>query len=591
MAKRFSLKQVFEIDPKVRHEEENAPKQKRLVRGVYGGVRIPWLMLIIGWIIGAASLVLASGQADMLSKFGTGQITNSDEILQYVKNCLIASIASFCAIPALLGEVEIATRIRKKIWIKIMKLPAEYFDHQSPNRMISRVTQDPASAAAPFSIVRLGIVLLAMAIAMLLISSCNSTMMAVIVGGVIIVVILLIAIMPMMRRASFISANRLSIFTAFLSERLSNIKLVKASNAEETEQEQAEKIIEMRYKAGLYSVFVNAVNSLISSLNSVALYIACFLVGAALVKNGTIIAGADINAAYLYGTYIGLAFSVISLIPTYFAAAMGGMSRAVEITREREEDILSGAEMPKEAGDIRLENVSFSYDTKRKTLDNVSCTIPYGKVTAVVGPNGSGKSTIMKLIDRLYADVSGNIFIGESRADSVSLSAWRNEFGIVAQNASLFSGSIRDNICYGIEGTVSEERIYEIVKLACLEELIHKHPEGLDFDIGISGCRLSGGEQQRLAIARAMMKDPKYLILDEATANLDTKTEGEIKSSIAQLMKGRTVITIAHNYSAIEQADHIIVLDGGTVVGSGTHQDLITECAFYQKLAGADFQV
>jgi ATP-binding cassette subfamily B protein AbcA/BmrA len=214
----------------------------------------------------------------------------------------------------------------------------------------------------------------------------------------------------------------------------------------------------------------------------------------------------------------------------------------------------------------------------------VNAVIPAGKTTAIIGFNGSGKSTLIKLIDRLYPSDGGELSLGEDKAEGTSLSSWRSQFGLVSQDAHLFSGSLRSNINYGLAHPLSEEELASIVKRANLESVVSSHSEGLDYDIGIKGCHLSGGEQQRVAIARALAKNPNYLILDEATANLDAKTETEVKAGLAELMKGRTVIMVAHQYSTIKDADNVLVMDHGKIVDSGALAEVKQRCELLQQM-------
>lgn len=221
-------------------------------------------------------------------------------------------------------------------------------------------------------------------------------------------------------------------------------------------------------------------------------------------------------------------------------------------------------------------------------IDQISLQLPKGKVTAIVGSNGSGKSTLLKLIDRLYPASAGELTLQGEKADAISLRSWREQFGIVSQNASLFSGSIRSNITYGISQPVSEERLNEVAHLARLDEVIATHPGGLDYEVGVKGSHLSGGEQERVAIARALLKDPQYLILDEATANLDRKTEEEIDEGLAELMKGRTVVMVAHHYAPVKKADYVVVLDQGKVVDQGRPEELLQRNSYFQVLSQGD---
>lgn len=273
----------------------------------------------------------------------------------------------------------------------------------------------------------------------------------------------------------------------------------------------------------------------------------------------------------------------IMTLPSYFAATVGGSKKLVSVFSEQEEDVSSGTELPAGNNDIRIEDLTFAYE-EQPVLSNVNAIIPQGKVTALVGQNGSGKSTLAKLLDRLYPADGGNIYLGDTPVAPVSLRSWRSRFAVVSQKHGLFSGTLRDNICYGAEQNVGEKELSDAVKLARLEDVISAHPGGLDYEIGIHGKGLSGGEQQRVAIARALIRNASILILDEATGNLDAKTEKQIMEATTELMRGKTVIKIAHNASAIKGADHVIVLDRGFVADSGTPKEVEERNPFFQQL-------
>ncbi len=270
-------------------------------------------------------------------------------------------------------------------------------------------------------------------------------------------------------------------------------------------------------------------------------------------------------------------------MPSYFASTFGGSKKLVSVFRLDEENIIKGKDLPNEIDDIKLDHVSFAYDNKM-VVNDVNCVIPKGKTTAIIGQNGSGKSTLIKLIDRLYESNKGDIYYGTNKAKDVSLKSWRNEFAIVSQDAHLFSGSIKSNITYGLNRDASDKEINDAITKANLTDVVASHEEGLNYNIGIKGSHLSGGEQQRIAIARAIIKNPNYLILDEASANLDKKTEKEVIDSLKELMKNRTTIVIAHDYSAIENADNIIVLDHGAIKYSGTKDEILAKSNILQEM-------
>lgn len=586
-------KGFFKVDDKTFQEERNRQKFSfHLFRNIYKGVKIPWGGYVISWIVAFAANFVAGMKATQTAQIVTGDITDYSTIITYALITIASSALLFCAITGDFASIRVNTRVRNKLWNKLMHLPVKYFDEESPNRVISRVTTDTENASQPFSVLTVAIALIGLAAGVLATGdNLNKTMLTVMVVCFGIVLIGMFLAAAVVALSYYQVANRLSMFTSFLSERLANFKLIKATGSEKAELKKGYDIIELRYKAGMMQVLGNALSTLGQQMSNVGLYVSAFLVGAVLLANGQLTSGTEINAFYIYGTNLALVLLLFGQVPTVLAQTVGVTSQFSSIFDKKNEDTKAGKDMPEEVQDIKLQSVGFSYDGKRQVLGNVSCIIPKGKKTAIVGSNGSGKSTMVKLVDRLYPDIDGNIRIGDEDAGNISLAAWRGKFAIVAQNASLFSGSIRDNICYGIDREVSLEKLSAIVKLAGIEDLVNSHEEGLEFDVGILGSRLSGGEQQRLSIARAMMKNPEYIILDEATANLDARTENQIKAAIRTLMKGRTVIMIAHNFESIREADHIIALDNGRLVAEGNHEELMASSDFYRRLADTNFEV
>lgn len=583
----------FKADEKTMREESVKGKfSLHLFRNIYRGVRIPWGGYIISWIVAFAANYVTGLNAQYTAKIVTGDITDFSTIITYSLISIFAAILTFLAIAGDFAGIKVNTRVRSKLWNKLMHLPVRYFDEESPNRVISRVTTDTEYASQPFNVLTVVIAILGLAVGVMASSSgLNGSMMAVMMISFVVVLVMMFISSAVVATGFFQVANRLSIFTSFLSERLGNFKFIKASRSEENELKKGYDIIELRYKAGLYQVFGSALSTLGMQLGMIGLYAAAFLVGAILLSQGKLTDGTEINSFYIYGTSLTVVLILFGQVPMVLAQTVGVTSQFSSIFDKKNENTNVGEQMPENIRDITLKDVSFSYDGSRQVLQNISCVIPKGKKTAIVGPNGSGKSTLVKLIDRLYLDAEGNILLGDMDAGSISLASWRDKFAIVAQNASLFSGSIKDNICYGIDREVSLEELNAVAKLAGLDELISDLADGFDFDIGMSGSRLSGGEQQRLSIARAMMKNPEYIILDEATANLDAKTAQKIKTAIETLMQGRTVIMIAHSFETIKEADHIIVMNNGRIVASGNHEKLLETSDFYRQLSRAGFEV
>ena len=260
----------------------------------------------------------------------------------------------------------------------------------------------------------------------------------------------------------------------------------------------------------------------------------------------------------------------------YFSIAGG---RILTLMNEPE---MNGERPSPATGDIRFEQVSFAYQDK-EVLHDVSVTLPKNSLTALVGPSGSGKSTVMKLCTRFYDPQKGRIFFGDVPMDKIAPESLMSHISMVFQDVYLFQDTIRNNIRFG-KTDATDEEIIAAARKACCHDFIMRLPQGYDTMVGEGGCTLSGGEKQRISIARAILKDAPVILLDEATASLDPENEVEVQRAIDSLIKGRTVIAIAHRLKTIKDADRIIVLDDGQIREEGTHDELVRKEGLYAHL-------
>ncbi|MBD5643573.1 ABC transporter ATP-binding protein [Clostridium botulinum] len=252
------------------------------------------------------------------------------------------------------------------------------------------------------------------------------------------------------------------------------------------------------------------------------------------------------------------------------------------IIKFMEEPVMSGEKSPPSSNDIELQHVDFSYDNV-KVLKDVSTKMKEGTLTALVGPSGSGKSTVLKLVARFYDPQQGKVLLGKEDMKEMNPESLLKRISMVFQDVYLFQDTIGNNIRFGREDATQKE-VEEAAKKACCHDFIMKLPQGYDTAVGEGGCTLSGGEKQRVSIARAMLKGAPVVLLDEATASLDPENEMDVQKAINQLIKGRTVIVIAHKLKTIRSADNIIVLDDGKVVEQGKHEELIKLKGLYARL-------
>ena len=246
---------------------------------------------------------------------------------------------------------------------------------------------------------------------------------------------------------------------------------------------------------------------------------------------------------------------------------------------------IDGKEIQPENYDIRLSNVSFSYD-KRKIIDDISLSIPQKTTTAIVGPSGGGKSTLCNLIARFWDVDLGEVTLGGVNVKDYSMNSLMRNFSFVFQSVYLFADTIENNIKFGRQDA-SHEEVVEAAKKACCHDFISKLPNGYDTVIGEGGATLSGGEKQRISIARAIMKDAPIVILDEATANVDPENEKELMDAVAALTKEKTIIMIAHRLKTVRHADQIVVVDKGRIVQQGTHEQLMKQEGIYKRFVDA----
>ena len=380
------------------------------------------------------------------------------------------------------------------------------------------------------------------------------------------------------------ATEKSALLTTYLIEIFKNHKLIKIFQTEEYENSRAKKYInELKEKSKKIGIIFVRATPIMETLTGIMIAILIFYSGKLIIKNEI-----DINNFFSFLAAMMLAYQPVRSLATLNIGVNQGLAAAKRIlpivdNKNYIKDNKDDKSLELTKGNIEFKKVSFKYvNTEGSTLKSIDLKIEGGKMTALVGHSGAGKSTIMNLIPRFYDRIAGDIFIDGSSIYNKKIASLRKNISLVTQDTTLFDDTVKNNISYANQ-KVSEKNIIEAAKLSFADEFINKLPNKYDTIIGENGVRLSGGEKQRLSIARAMLKDSKIILLDEATSSLDAETESKIQKAINLLTKNRTTLVIAHRLSTILNSDKIYVINNGLVVGEGKHEELIKSSEIYKN--------
>ena len=493
-----------------------------------------------------------------------------------------------------LGE-RVSADLRKAVFDNIVRLHPGYFELNRSGEIMSRLTTDTTLLqtiiGSSFSMALRSSLTLIGALVMMFIT--NLKLSLIIAVGVPLVLLPILYFGRRVRRLSNQSQDSIASVGSYAGEVIQHIRVVQSYTQEAFESTAFSREVERAFGIARRRIWQRSLlmgGAILLVFSGMA---GMLWEGGQDVINGRM-TGGELGAFVFYAIMVGSGIATVSEVWGELQRAAGAAERLIELLNTRS---LIDDPGPRELSgqprrpELALDDITFYYPTRpgQAALQDFSLPIQAGRSLALVGPSGAGKSTIFELLQRFYDPQQGRVLLNGEDIRKLGLQQLRSHIALVPQQPALFTGDVRYNISYG-RPDASDAEVVAAARAAHADEFIERLPQGYGSHLGEQGVRLSGGQRQRIALARAILNDPEILLLDEATSALDTESEYQVQQALHELMKNRTTVIIAHRLSTILHADNIAVLDHGRLIATGTHTELMQNCALYQRLASLQFR-
>ncbi|MCC0781803.1 ABC transporter ATP-binding protein [Clostridioides sp. ES-S-0108-01] len=546
-------------------------------------------------ILGKATTKIFEGLVSKVSGGNVGVDFNSiGKILAFLL-CLYLISALFSFVQGFIMSgisQKVSYNLRKEISVKLDRLPMKYFDTKTHGEILSRITNDidTLSQSLNQSMTQLITSVTTMIGVLIMMLSISGVMTLV---AILILPISMFVISRIVKKSQkyFRSQQEyLGNVNGQVEETYSGQTIVKAFNREDEVIEEFDKLNDSLYNSAWKSQFLSGIMQPLMMFIGNLGYVMVSILGGWLAIKKTIEVG-DIQSFIQYVRNFTQPMTQLAQVANLLQSTAAASERVFEFLEEEEEEQIAENAVSIDGleGKIDFENVNFGYNPNKTIINDFSVNVKPGQKVAIVGPTGAGKTTIVKLLMRFYDVNSGSILIDGHNIKDFNRSELREMFGMVLQDTWLFSGSIMENIRYG-KLNATDEEVIEAAKSAHVHRFIKTLPDGYNMKLNEEASNVSQGQKQLLTIARAILADPKILILDEATSSVDTRTEVLIQKAMDNLMEGRTSFVIAHRLSTIRDADMILVMNDGDIVEQGNHDELLKEGGFYANLYNSQFE-